>query len=180
MKIYAIRHGLTEFNILGKINGQISDDPLTKEGVTEARGLALSMPQKIEKIYSSDFLRTKQTAEIINEYCKAEISFDPDLREVNFGSLAGKTKKEMAEVAGRDIFNVEYKKQKYDFRPWGGESVENVQARIIRCMAKIKEESATKCTLIVTSGGIVRALYFIYKNQLLDKVENLSIHEFEV
>ena len=88
MKIYVIRHGLTELNTKGLINGSIPD-VLVSEGEDQARQAALLLPDTIKHIYSSSLHRAKQTAEIINEKLKALLTFHDELQEVNFGVLEG-------------------------------------------------------------------------------------------
>ncbi len=180
MNISVIRHGLTEINKRGKINGQIPDDPLSQEGIEQAEKAAPLLPADITRIYTSDFLRTRQTADILNASLHAELVLDPDLREVNVGSFVGNSWKEVEAMTGKDIFNEEFKKQIYNFRPQGGESAKDVRSRVERSMRAIKENDSEKSVLVVTSGGIIRMLYWIYKHQTLDAIENLSVHTFEI
>ena len=65
MKIFAIRHGQTELNVKGLINGTIPDT-LTEAGMEQAREAALNLPASIKRIYSSPLTRARQTAEILN------------------------------------------------------------------------------------------------------------------
>ena len=63
--IYIVRHGQTEWNILGKTQGH-GDSNLTAKGREQAELLAESMTKyPIDYIYSSDLGRAYQTAEII-------------------------------------------------------------------------------------------------------------------
>ena len=64
--IYLLRHGQTDWNKMGRMQGQ-TDIPLNQTG----RDSAYSCVQDILKagvtrIISSDLMRAKQTAEIIN------------------------------------------------------------------------------------------------------------------
>ena len=176
MKIYALRHGLTEYNKLGKTNGQIVDDPLAKEGLEQIRNIVPHMPKGIAKIYSSDLLRARQTAELINETLQLPIEFCKELREVNFGTLAGKSWDDINAEQSRDV-SLEYRTLKYDFHQFGGESVEDVRKRISTLMQILKERDA-ESVLLITHGGIIRFLYLFFNQERTEKVENLSIHEF--
>ncbi len=88
MEIFVIRHGQTELNKKGLINGHL-DDALTQEGVEQAKNAASSLPKNIKHIYSSSLGRARQTAEIINETLKVPLTFHDELKEVNFGILNG-------------------------------------------------------------------------------------------
>ena len=63
--IYLVRHGQTNWNILGKTQGH-GNSNLTEKGINQAKDLAESMIKyPIDYIYSSDLGRAVETAEII-------------------------------------------------------------------------------------------------------------------
>ena len=66
--IYLVRHGQTDWNIEKKHTQGHTDIPLNENGKKQAEQLAQSISNlKIDKIISSDLLRAKETAEIINK-----------------------------------------------------------------------------------------------------------------
>ena len=52
MKFYALRHGLSESNKLGKINSKKVDDPLHPDEIEEIKKVASELPKGLTKIYS--------------------------------------------------------------------------------------------------------------------------------
>ena len=65
--IVLIRHGETDWNIIGRYQGQ-ADPPLNKNGIQQAQQLASALHKSsLDKIYTSPLLRTKQTADLITE-----------------------------------------------------------------------------------------------------------------
>ena len=87
--IYLIRHGQTNWNAERKIQGQ-TDIPLNQIGQQQAKDVSEEISKlKIDKIFSSDLLRARETAEIINEKIGAKIEYDKRLREVNYGNYEG-------------------------------------------------------------------------------------------
>ena len=77
--IYIVRHGQTEWNLLGKTQGHGNSD-LTPKGIEQAELLADSMTKyPIDYIYSSDLGRAYQTAEIIGNKLNIEVEEDPEL-----------------------------------------------------------------------------------------------------
>ena len=71
--IYIVRHGQTEWNLLGKTQGHGNSD-LTPKGIEQAELLADSMTKyPIDYIYSSDLGRAYQTAEIIGNKLSIEV-----------------------------------------------------------------------------------------------------------
>ena len=180
MKIYAVRHGLTRHNKLKILNGQRINEPLEPEGVLQAKETAKNLPKNITAIYSSPMLRTKQTAEILNEKINLEISYHKELTEIDFGSFTGRSWVDINKEYKENIQNI-YISQKYNFEPFNnGESVQTVKNRIIKIFDEIKGKKHDGNVLIVTHGGILRALYHIYKGYEIEGAENASIHEFEI
>ncbi len=171
MKIYVIRHGLTEQNKQGIFNGWI-DETLAPEGVEQVKSIVPSIPKNIKRIYCSSLERTKQTAAIINADLKAKITFHDELREVNMGKLNGQ------------IFTEERKKKhkslQYDWRPQGGESVEEVKTRVLKILREIKKNNKDSEVLVVTHGGIIRLLHFLESGTLLDNITNALLENFDL
>ena len=93
--IYLLRHGQTDWNKVGRMQGQ-TDIPLNQIGIESAyRAVESVLQKKITSIYSSDLLRAKQTAEIINSYLNVPLNFDKRLREIGYGDIEGKLKEEI-------------------------------------------------------------------------------------
>jgi uncharacterized phosphatase len=170
MKIFVIRHGQTELNVQGLINGQM-DDVLTPEGKEQAKDAIRSVPRTVRRIYSSSLSRTRQTAEIINAELNLPITFHDELMEVNFGVLSGSPY--TGKLKERHIA------LDYDWRP-SGESTEDVRKRVVRILKKIKDENQDGEALIVSHGGIIRMLTFLESGEILDEIRNASLHSFDV
>lgn len=175
MKIYFIRHGQTEHNQRKVVTGHI-DVPLTQEGIKQMQKTKEEVPEDFFEIYSSDLIRCKQTAEIINQKLNLQIIYDSRLKERDFGSLAGKNIKEIdptGEISRKDY------NQEYDYRPYGGESVEDVKKRLFSFIKEITEVKKDKKILVITSGGIIRLLHNILNGEVYEEIQNSSVHEFE-
>ena len=86
MKVSVVRHGQTELNKKGFINGNL-EDALTPEGEEQAHAAARILPNTIKRIYSSSLNRARQTAQILNENLQLPLTFHDELKEVNFGIL---------------------------------------------------------------------------------------------
>jgi len=173
MKIYFVRHGQSESNKKGVLAGHI-DSPLSEEGIEQIKQTSLKISPDFSAIYTSDLIRCKQTADIINEKLNVSIICDLRLRERNFGALAGKSWEELGENLRKLDEN-----QEYNYRPHGGEHVEDVKLRIFSCIEEIKIKHSNKKILVVTSRGVIRLLYKVLSGQIFNYVENSSVHEFE-
>ncbi len=175
MKIYFIRHGQTVLNKNKILTGQ-TETPLTEEGIEQAQEALKSISNDFNIIYSSDLDRCLKTAEILNTNMQVPVISDARLRERNFGSFGGKTWLE-ADPTG-ELRQID-KDQKYNYRPYGGESAEDVKERILSCVGEIKSKYPNEKVLVVSSGGVIRLLHTIFHDEIHGHIANASIHEFE-
>ncbi|KAI8999191.1 histidine phosphatase superfamily [Gaertneriomyces semiglobifer] len=92
--VTVVRHAETEQNahVPRILQGQ-TDHPISHAGIKEAENLAWRLKkQKIDRIYTSDLQRAKQTAyAIAAHHPSAKIGKDPRLREQDLGDLSGMT-----------------------------------------------------------------------------------------
>lgn len=174
MKIDFVRHGESENNGKGLISGHL-DLPLTALGMQQAEEIANKLTGGYSLIYSSDLVRCQQTAEIINKKSNLPIFFDARLRERHFGSLEGKHWVDIPD--GEVIKWKDIREQKYDYRPYSGESVEDVKKRVFDCINEIKHKKGK--VLVVTSAGIIRLLHHFLNGKNPETIHNASVHEFE-
>lgn len=156
--IYLIRHGQTHWNAIKKIQGH-TDIPLNEQGKKEAEKSAQKLINlNIHQIISSDLLRAKQTAEIINQYIQVPISFDARLRELCYGQLEACKSTEISKETW-DIFNTNPQKL-------NAESFSQLYDRV-KDFAKTIDTNQN--LLIVTHGGFLRMfMYFIENRQNFD------------
>jgi broad specificity phosphatase PhoE len=171
MKVYLIRHGLTELNKKHLINGHL-EDGLAPEGIEQAKIAAPLIPKSIKHIYASSLLRTKQTAELLNSELKVPISLHDELKEVNFGLLNG--------TDFTDEVKKKHRSLQYDWRSQNGESVDDVKDRVLKILREIKAASRDGEALIVTHGGVIRMVYFLEHGTQMDMIDNASLHSFDL
>lgn len=176
MILYTIRHGRTDFNEKHILQGLRFDEPLNKTGETNIRNVAPKIPQDCEVIYCSDLKRVRRSADIINEVLQKDLKIFEELREREFGDIAGHRWDQVEN--GEDLQIID-RKQEYNYRPFGGESVDDVKVRVQRFLDTIKNSHHEK-VLVVTSSGIIRVLYLLLQNKIMVKIPNASVHMFEL
>ena len=87
--ICLIRHGETDWNALGKLQGR-TDIPLNETGKKQAKETgAFLKGSDWDVIITSPLRRAKETAEIINQYLGLEIIEMEDFIERNYGDAEG-------------------------------------------------------------------------------------------
>ena len=137
MKLYIIRHGQTDWNVQGRIQGR-QDIPLNAAGRSQAQMLAKGMEKRpVTAIYSSPQLRAMETAKALAGNQGVEVIPLPELVEIGYGDWEGRTASE--------ILTKERK-------PPGGETLNQVDARCKKAWERIKGEIKGD-TAVVAHGG---------------------------
>lgn len=89
MIIYLMRHGETEWNRTGRLQGQ-SDIPLNEFGIRLAEKTAEGLKDvNFDAVFSSPLQRALKTAEIVAGSRAVTVETDERLREIYFGSGEG-------------------------------------------------------------------------------------------
>jgi alpha-ribazole phosphatase len=176
MILYFVRHGQTDFNKIHRIQGVQFDEPLNDEGVHAMEALLTELPKDFGVIFSSPLKRVAASAEIISRHTGKPVVMSNNLSEKDFGSLAGKLWDEIPN--GEEL----HKKDgliEYDYRPYGGESVADVEKRFRSFLDEAR--SIDKTALVVTSIGIIRLAYKVLLGKTgVTDVKNASVHTFEI
>ena len=154
--IYFVRHGETDWNVQGLIQGW-TDTPLNQKGHAQARAVAQALIAVPE--FSPDFQfvvsplqRARQTMGYIAEALALEpqqIAIEPAVRELGFGVWEGKP---FWELKASPIYPP-HPEDRYHWRPDGGESYADGQARIDRWL-----DTLDRPTVVVAHGAIGRCL----------------------
>lgn len=171
MKIYVVRHGETNGNLRGVMQGW-TDEPLNDKG----RALAIITAQALSDIrfdvaISSPLSRAYETAQIIlreNNNNKPEIEIDERIKEMNFGSWEGLgLTKENFEIPSKN-FNLFYTDPFKFVNSETGESIFEVCRRTGEFYRELihKPELQDKTILLTTHGFALRAmLQQVYENK---------------
>lgn len=153
--VLLIRHGETEWNILGKFQGS-TDIPLSDEGMRQAAMLRDRLNGEFDYIYASPLKRAYATAQVICEKTGKTVDIAEDMREINFGQWEGLTIKGIAEKYP-DIFD-SWRNDKKEGRFCGGDnSTLNASIRARNCIMEIVNKHPGKKIAIVAHGGIIKA-----------------------
>lgn len=145
-KYYVMRHGRALSNkkdivICWPERGRF---PLTSEGREQVRESREQLvDKKIDLIFASDLLRTKQTAELVGQRLKIKPKYDKRLREYNMGVLNGKPTHELV-----DYFKDQL--ERFKKKPKNGETYADIIKRLSAFLKEIDKKYKDKNILIVT------------------------------
>ncbi len=151
--ILLARHGETDWNSERRWQGW-ADQPLNDVGRAQASELGASLAGRtIDAIYSSDLRRAAETARIVAETLGLPVTVDRGLREVDVGDWSGRVH---SEIEGVDPEG--YERWQNGGKGWnGGESYEQMGARVLGAILRIARAHPGQTLLIVTHGGSIRA-----------------------
>jgi len=173
MRITLVRHGETNANIQGIVQGKM-DIELNETGINQAKKVGERLKnEKFDTIYASDLKRAAKTAEEIAKFHSNSINYDARLRERDFGDYESKKINDI---------NWNYLKENLmNNRPPNGETL---REHIERAQEFISSLSS-KSNLVISHGGTIRILIHLLQNKKLEdfslKVvpKNTSIYIFE-
>lgn len=133
-----------------------SDIPLSHEGIEQSVKLKSRLSsEKVTAIYSSDLSRARKTAEIISPPHNLKVSLNPDLRELNFGLLEGKS---FAEIQKLYLSESRRWFSNPDFSWPEGESLKDMEKRVKSFLGLLNADRTDKNVIIVSHKGALRVL----------------------
>jgi len=168
-----IRHGQTEWNRIGKIQGR-TDIPLNENGKNQAALLATRLAQdtyKWDAVISSGLQRAEETASIIAKTLHIPL-LPPDERliERSYGQVEGTTHEERITRWG----------DQWRERDLGQETNEEVRARAMQFLHDMSGRHSNANILMVSHGSFLAQLYLaLFQERFQENIKNLSFTVLE-
>jgi broad specificity phosphatase PhoE len=142
-RLFLVRHGESMWNRLGLVQGQTPDVPLTRVGHAQAREAARRLaPHRPARIWTSDQLRARQTADHIGAALGLVPRADSRLRERSYGRDEGRAVPEVPSLGRWDISSED------------GEAFAEVVTRVGDFL---DEQQGDEGMVVVTHGDTLRA-----------------------
>ena len=173
--LLVVRHGPTDWNERGLIQGR-SDRPLSEAGRRAVAGWRLPQDLADHRWVTSPLRRAIETTAILGH---AEARPEVAVIEMHWGIYEGWRLEDLRRRDGEALARNE--SRGLDFRPVGGESPREVQARLRPWLARVA--AAGDPTVAVTHKGVIRALYALATGWDMtakppDKLRDESAHRF--
>ena len=160
MKVYVMRHGQTDWNVLGKIQGR-TDIELNETGINQAKSAKEKFNQAgIEVIFTSPLKRARKTVEIVSEDKKVPIIIKHEISERNFGEIEG-----LNFVKDGLFERINFWDYQANLEYENMESVEEICQRVWRFLDEIKQQYHDKTVLLVTHGGTARVIQSYFQGK---------------
>ena len=149
MVVYFIRHGETDFNRKGLIQGT-SDIPLNENGIRQAGMAAAWFKEQnitFDKVFASPLIRARKTAAIVSGRAFEDVQPDIRIQEMDFGVDEGKPYHMI-----KNLFDAP---EEY-ISPEGAESIQQLQERsqsFLDMLAETAERDKSLHTVLAASHG---------------------------
>ncbi|MGY1806095.1 histidine phosphatase family protein [Blastococcus sp. SYSU D00669] len=149
LTLLLVRHGQSEWNAEGRMQGQTGHVPLTALGHQQAAAAARELAaRRPGALVSSDLHRAVQTAEHCARATGLPVRTTPALREQGYGVLEGRPSRELWDLV--DWTDPHWSAE-------GGESLAQLHARVAAYLAELRADPPADVVALVTHGDTIRA-----------------------
>ena len=169
---YIVRHGQTNWNILGKTQGHGNSD-LTPKGENQALELSKAIKEyPIDYIYSSDLGRAVQTAEIIGSTIGVDVIQTPSIREMGFGDWEGLLIEEIKKDHAKTYET--WRNQPHLADIPNGETLHIIKDRVDGFIKDLNEKYDSKHILLVSHSVTVRVMLLSFLNSGMENIYRIK------
>lgn len=170
-KLLVIRHGQSEANLQGLFAGHW-DTPLTQLGKTQAEitGAYIAKNYTVDVVYTSDLQRAAAVGQAVSIATGAPITATESLREIRAGEW-------------ETVSFEELNKNWPSFQVWlkdigiagcdGGETVAQLQERVVAAVSKIAEDHPEQTVVLTTHATAIRALQCYCEGKTLAQMKDI-------
>ncbi|MCS5489826.1 histidine phosphatase family protein [Algoriphagus limi] len=175
-KIYLVRHGQTDFNLRGVVQGSGIDAPINEKGKAQAKAFFEAYKHiKFDQIYHTALIRTKQSIEdFIAKGTPTEAL--PELNEISWGEYEGTPMTPQENEYYKHMLH-QWQMGNLDYAIAGGESPNQVAIRMRRGIEKILKGPGE--TILVCMHGramrIFLSIIFKYDLRYMDQFEHSNL-----
>lgn len=181
-KIYLTRHGQTDYNKIGVVQGSGIDSDLNAFG--KAQGEAFFKAYKhvqFEKVYISSLKRTYQS---VSNFIEKPLPYEKltDLNEISWGEREGMPVDQEGETYYQNMIK-SWQQGHTEVAIDGGENPEQVAARMKNALAYILDQPNEETILICMHGRAMRVMLAVMLNyplRCMDLFEHTNLCLYEL
>ena len=167
-RLVIVRHAEPDASAHVRCYGRL-DVGLSANGRKQARDLGREIASLgVEAVYASPLRRSLETARLVGERVGLEPRVRPDLQELDFGRLEGRTYEEIA--ASEPALYRMWMETPTAVRFPGGESYADLHARVGNVLAQIRQDHPDSVVAVVAHGGVNRVLLAVALGLLGDEI----------
>jgi len=175
--VLLIRHASNDVLKEQRLAGWMPGVHINAEGQREADTLARRLVRiSIHAIYSSPLERARDTAQAVASCQKLDVQIREDIGEMRAGEWEGK---KISEVNGTEIFK-QLQKSPVGVHLPGGESIDEVQARMVAAIDSIVAAHPNQVVAIVSHADPLKAAIAHYLAMDLNQFQRIAINPASV
>jgi broad specificity phosphatase PhoE len=147
-----LRHAAHD-NVGGFLAGRMTGVVLGEAGRAQAERLARRLrPERIDTIFASPRERTQQTAQVVAAACGLPMTTAEELDEIDFGRWSGQD----FEALQQDPLWQRWNAVRSLIRTPGGETMLDVQRRVLGLMERLVEARGGQCVALVSHADVIK------------------------
>lgn len=186
MRIILVRHGQTQWNSEGRVQGR-TDIPLNARGMAQAEAVGEWLSgRKIDAVYASPLMRAHDTAKAIADRQGVCVKLLGEMIEIDFGLWEGKTSRELSKEFPEFWVDWSWHLDEEKSAMMRAESAYSILARAKRAVGAVMEENAADATVAIVSHTMpikllmADAVGIPLENMRQVKVDNCGVCEIEL
>ncbi|MFL6072657.1 MAG: histidine phosphatase family protein [Mycobacteriales bacterium] len=168
---HLVRHGQSEWNAEGRLQGQTPHVPLTALGRAQAEAAAEALRGSgAGAVYTSDLTRAVQTAAPIARALDVTAVVEPALREQALGALEGRLARDLPEPdpdPEQAVSAAELARTRWG----GGESLHDVYHRVGPFLRRLLTQPPSPAVVLVSHGDTIRVAAAYLRGAGVDGVD---------
>lgn len=181
-KIFLVRHGQTDFNLNGIVQGSGVDSSLNETGRRQAEAFHRYYSGRgIQKVFTSALVRTHQS---VDGFIRDGVSWEiiPELNEISWGKHEGRVIQPEEDAYYHWMIR-QWQMGQTSLATEGGESPDEVAARLRTALTKIMSDEA-ETILICMHGRAMRVMLCVMMDYPLSRMDefehrNLCLYEID-
>jgi probable phosphoglycerate mutase len=174
MRLIIVRHGESEWNRIGRYQGQ-ADAPLSELGISQAEALGRRLEREtFDAIYSSPLQRAARTAAAIARF-HPEVPFhhEPALMEIHHGDWQGLY---IDDILARYADGLrEWRQHPTRSQFPNGESFSNILKRVLDFKERLLAEYADRTVLVSTHDVVVKIFVADALGMNMDRINRIWV-----
>jgi probable phosphoglycerate mutase len=174
MRLIIVRHGESEWNRIGRYQGQ-ADAPLSALGVSQAAALGGRLQrERLDAIFTSPLQRAARTAEAIaKHHPEVPLHREPALMEIDHGEWQGLMIDEVVARYGEGLREWRLHPTRAQFP--GGESFSNILKRVLDFKERLCDQYGDQTVLVSTHDVVVKILVSDALGMNMDRINRIWV-----
>ncbi len=172
MRLRIVRHGESEGNVAGTLQGCRIDAPLSSRGRRQAEALSIRLSgDGIDLVVASPLSRAKETAEILAAPHGLGVRVDPELVEFDWGTWTGRPLDDALEAEVKKL-RARWRAGHVEEPAPGGESPVQAASRASRVLERLSAPRVL-APLVVAHGRFNRILLAVVLGRDLARMDEI-------